>query len=240
MEFKGGAIIIGSLFWEDKPKRTKWRQVYLESTECKIPVNVKIRYGRKSSTRQNTFTMIISNHPSTEFGTANILPFKAKIKNARNLESQAFAMAGAEGLWKESGPSLNKSWGTVGLLINPKLNESRNLEIIKQRWTKIYSEYSFNPSDYNIEKELEIINKNGFLQIEWTDEMKEFDFLIATLTVPNPKSLLSEKNIADKINETGYSEYFLNNYKNGIRTFQDEEIIKHLNEKPVANNVYKK
>ncbi len=238
MEFKGGAIIIGSLFWEKKPKRTKWRQVYLESTENKVPVNVKIRYGRKSSTRQNTFTMIISNHSSTDFGTAYILTFKEKIKNARNLESQAFAMAGAEGLWKNSGPSLNKSWGTVGLLINPQLEESKNLEIIKQRWAKIYSEYSFNPSDYIIENEPEIIDNNGFLQIEWTDEMNEFDFLIATLTVPNPKSLLNEKIIADKINETGYNEYFFNNYKNGIRTFQDEEIIKKLNEKPVANTVY--
>lgn len=238
MEFKGGAIIIGSLFWENKPKRIKWRQVYLETTDNKIPVNVRIRYGRKSSTRQDTFTMIISNHPNTEFGTAYILPFKEKIKNARNLESQAFAMAGAEGLWKKSEPSLNKSWGTVGLLINPKLEESRNLEIIKERWTKIYSEYNFNPSDYTIEKEPEMIDKNGFLKIEWTDEMNEFDFLIATLTVPYPKSLLAEKIIAEKINKTGYDEYFMNNYKNGIRTFQDDEIIKKLNKKPVANKKY--
>ena len=235
MEFRGGAIIVGSLFWEKKPKRTKWRQVYLETAENKIPVNVRIRYGRKSSTRQNTFIMIISNHPNTEFGNAFILPFKKKIKNARNLESQAFAMAGAEELWKTSGPSLNKSWGTVGLLINPKLEESRNLEIIKERWTEIYSKYNFNPSDYTIEKESEIIDKNGFLKIEWTDEMNEFDFLIATLTVPNPKTLLTEKIIAKRINETGYDEYFLNNYKNGIRTFQDDEIIKKLNKKPVAN-----
>ncbi|MCB0439771.1 MAG: hypothetical protein KDD20_13610, partial [Mangrovimonas sp.] len=83
----------------------------------------------------------------------------------------------------------------------------------------------------------EIIDKNGFLKIEWTDEMDEFDFLIATLTVPNPKSLLNEQIIAEKINETGYYEYFLNNYKNGIRTFQDEGIITKLNKKPVANNV---
>ena len=236
MEFKGGAIIIGSLFWEQKPIRTKWRQIYLDSTEKKIPVRVKIRYGRKSSTRENTFTMIMSNHPNTDFGTAYILPFKEKIKNARSLESQAFAMAKAEGLWKDSVPSLNKSWGTVGLLLNPKLEKSRNLEIIKERWTKIYSEYNFTPSDYIVERESDIIDRNGFLQIEWTNEMSEFDFLIATLTVPNPKSLLNENIIADKINKTGYNEYFFNNYKNGIRTFQDEEIIKKLDEKPITKN----
>ena len=237
MEFKGGAIIIGSLLWDNEPKRIKWRKLYLESIENLIPIKARIRYGRESSSRRNTHTMILSNHPKTEFGNAYILRFKEVLKNARNLESQAFAMAGAEGLWKESGPSLNKNWGTVGVLINPKIEKTRNLEIIKERWTKIYADYNFNPSDYIIEKEPEIIDKNGFLKIEWTDEMNEFDFLIATLTVPYPKSLLNEKIIADRINETGYDEYFLNNYKNGIKTFQDEEIINRLNKKPVANTV---
>ncbi|QXP78758.1 MULTISPECIES: hypothetical protein [Winogradskyella] len=237
MKFKGGAIIIGSLLWDNEAKRIKWRKLYLESLENRISLKVRIRYGRESISRSNTHTMILSNHPKTEFGNAYILPFKEILKNAKNLESQAFAMAAAEGLWKKTGSSLNKNWGTVGLLINPKLEESRNLEIIKERWTKIYSEYNFNPNDYTIEKEPEIIDKNGFLKIEWTDEMNEFDFLIATLTVPNPKSLLNEQIIADRINETGYDEYFLNNYKNGIRTFQDEEIINKLNKKPVANTV---
>jgi len=228
MDFKGGAIIIGSLFWEETPKRIKWRQVYLETIEKKVPVRIRIRYGRKSSTRQDTFTMIVSNHPNTEFGIAYILPFKEKIKNARNLESQAFAMAGAEGLWKKSEPSLNKNWGTVGLLINPKLEKSRSLETIRERWVKLYSEYDWDKLDYQIENEPELIDKNGFLNIEWTEEMNDFDFLIATLTVPDPKKFLDEQTIADKINETGYDEYFLTNYQNGIRTFQDERIIEKL------------
>jgi hypothetical protein len=237
MKFKGGAIIIGSLLWDNEAKRIKWRKHYLESIENIISIKAKIRYGRESSSRSNTHTMILSNHPKTKFGNAYILPFKEILKNSRKLESQAFAMAAAEGLWKKHVPSLNKKWGTVGLLINPKLEESRNLEIIKERWTKIYYEYNFNPYDYSIEKEPEIIDKNGFLKIEWTDEMNEFDFLIATLTVPNPKSLLDEEIIADRINETGYDEYFLNNYKNGIRSFQDEEIINKLNNKPVTKNI---
>lgn len=240
MEYKGGSIIIGSLLWEKTPKREKWRKLYLKQVENKVNVNVRIRYGRESSTRMKTYTMILSNHSSTDFGKAIILPFRETLKNAKMLESQAFAMAGAEGIWKKNEPSLNNSWGTVGLLINPKLERNKNLEIVKERWIKIYSEYDFNPSDYIIENESDIIDKNGFLKIEWTDEMNEFDFLIATLTVPKPKSLLNEKIIAEKINETGYDEYFLNNYENGIRTFQDEEIINKLNKKPVANNVYKK
>jgi hypothetical protein len=228
MEFQGGAIIIGSLFWEKTPRREKWRQVYLETNENKVPVRIRIRYGRKSSTRQDTYTMIVSNNPKTDFGNAYILPFKETIKNARNLESQAFAMAGAEGLWKKSGPSLNKSWGTLGLLINPKLENSKSLEIIKERWAKIYQDYHWNKSDYQIDKEPEIIDENGFLNIEWTEGMNDFDFLIATLTVPDPKKFLDEQVVADKINETGYDEYFRTNYENGIRTFQDEIIMQKL------------
>ncbi|WP_299107648.1 hypothetical protein [uncultured Tenacibaculum sp.] len=237
MEFKGGAIIIGSLFWGNEPKRVKWRKLYLESAENKIPLKIRIRYGRESSSRSNTYTMILTNHPKTEFGNAYILRFKETLKNAKNLESQAFAMASAEGLWKKSGPSLNKSWGTVGLLINPKLEKNKTLEIIKERWAKIYKDYNWSKSDYQLENEPEIIDENGFLKIDWTNEMDEFDFLIATLTVPKPKLLLTEKNIAERINETGYNEYFLKNYENGIRTFQDEEIIKNLNKKSITNNL---
>ncbi|MEY8778857.1 hypothetical protein AB9K32_00395 [Allomuricauda sp. XS_ASV26] len=239
MEFKGGAIIIGSLFWEDKPKRVKWRKVCLESIENKIPFKARIRYGRESRTRSFTYTMIQTNHPETDYGTAYIVPFKETIKNARILESQAFAMASAEGLWKDKEASLFQKWGTVGLLINPNLEESKNLEIIKERWTKLFSKYDLKPTDYIFDDEPQIIDENGFLNIEWTDEMNEFDFLIATLTVPKPKKVLDEETIATKINETGYDEYFLKNYENGIRTFQDEKIINKLNKKPVANNGYK-
>lgn len=228
MNFNGGAIIIGSLFWEDKPKRTKWRELSLEPIENKIPVKARIRYGRESKTREKTYTMIFSNHSSTKFGQAQILPFKESIKNARILETQAFAMACAEGLWNENVPSLNKSWGTVGLLINPNLENSRNLDIIKERWVKIYSQYKFDNLDYTIENEPKLIDRNGFLNLEWMDEMNTFDFLIATLTVPKPKRILNSKEIADRMNVQGYNEYFLNNYKNDIRTFQDGEIKEAL------------
>lgn len=228
MEFKGGVIIVGSLFWDNEPKRMKWRQLYLEPTKNKISTKVKIRYGRQSSSRKNTYTIIFSNHPTTEFGNAFILTFKDKIKNAENLENQAYAMADAEGLWKKTEPSLNKSWGTLGLLINPKLEKSKNLEIIKERWSKIYAEYEFDNSKYIIDNEPDIINEKGFIKMNWTDEMNEFDFLIATLTVPKPKSLLSGKDIYERMNNNGYNDYFLNNRKNGIMTFQDDEISSGL------------
>lgn len=226
MNFKSGTIIIGSLLWDNSEIRQKWRSLYLNDITTKIPAKVKIRYGRPSVTRQNTYTMIYSNHPTTEYGQAYILGFKEIIKNARILESQAFELARAEGLWDDN-PSLNKSWGTVGLLVNPNINhnDKTGVEIIRKRWIGNYKKYinSFKSSNYCIDKEEPVIDDNGFLNIDWTDEMNEYDFLIATPVVPI-KKLLTAKEIADRMKENNYCEYFNNNIKNEIKTFQDNEI----------------
>lgn len=231
MEFIGGVIIIGSLLWEETPTRAKWRKVSLKDTSTKTPVKVKIRYGRSSQSRRDTYTMIFSNHPSTEFGQAYIIEFIEAIKNARILENQAFSLASAEGLWNNQTPSLNKSWGSVGLLINPNIDkkDKANAEIIRKRWIGIYQNYkrTFKTSEYRIGDENPVIDDNGFLQIDWTSEMDKYDFLIATPVVPI-KSPLTSKQIADKMLEKNYTDYFDNNSINGIITFQDNEIKKLL------------
>lgn len=228
MNFIGGVIIIGSLLWENTPVRHKWRSLSLKDISTKTSVKVKIRYGRPSRSRRDTYSMIFSNHQSTEFGRAFIVDFKDEIKNARMLETQAFALASAEGLWSDMKPSLNKSWRTVGLLVNPNIDkkDKANADIIRKRWTEIYQGYKpiFKPSEYRIENENPVIDTDGFLQIEWTAEMDKYDFLIATPVVPVIKTPLSSKQIADKMLEKNYTEYFDNNFKNGITTFQDKEI----------------
>ena len=231
MNFKGGTIIIGSLLWDKSPIRHKWRALCLNDLSTKTSVKVKIRYGRQSQSRQNTYSMIFSNHPTTEYGQAYILGFKEVIKNARILESQAFALASAEGLWNDKA-SLNKSWGTVGLFVNPNIDykDKTSADIIRKRWTEIYKNYinTFNSSKYCIVNEPTVIDDKGFLNIDWTDEMNDYDFLIATPVVPNIKQPLSAKEIAEKMKENNYYEYFDNNIENGIKTFQDNEIKEFL------------
>jgi hypothetical protein len=230
MNFNGGVIVIGSLLWEDTAKRHKWRQAYLDSVDKGVIARVRIRYGRQSSTRRDTFTMIISRHPTTEFGQALIIPFKESIKNSRQLESQAFALAAAEGLWSDEGPSLNKSWGTVGLLINPSIDtkDKKNADVVRDRWTKLYGQYKLDEEQYTLDKEESPIDKNGFLRLEWTEEMNQFDFLLATPVVPKPKVVLTAKQIAERMKEKNYRVYFDNNQKSNIRTFQDAEIERAL------------
>lgn len=231
MKFKAGVIIVGSLLWEDTPERIKWRNLCL-NVEQKIPVSVPIRYGRKSSTRKNTYTMIFSNHPSTQLGQAFIMPLKEDIKNYSILEKNAFAMAKAEGIWKETEkiPILNKNWGTVGLLINPLIDfkDKVNADLIRNKWQQLYQTYkdAFTPLNYNVNADdPPVINQNGLLQLPWTDQMNDFDFLLATPTVPYPHRILSASEIAEKMNETDYWSYFTNNVDHGITTFQDEEIL---------------
>ncbi|MBE9461944.1 hypothetical protein ACFP1I_23445 [Dyadobacter subterraneus] len=233
MNFKGGVIIIGSLLWEETPIRQKWKALNLQSVDFKQMVSVPIRYGRQSSMRSDTFTIIFSNHISTQKGQAYILGFKERIKNANNLQSQAFALGAVEGFWETENPSINKRWGTVGLLINPNidLKDKKNADVIRNWWTKLYQTYTetFDNSQYRIEdSEAPVIDKNGFLQIPWTSEMDDFDFLIATPIAPKPHKLLTSKEIALQMIAKNYRTYFDKNRENKIHTFQDLEILKHL------------
>jgi hypothetical protein len=230
MNLKGGVLIIGSLIWDKSPTRTKWRKLCLIE-ERKIYTPVKIRYGRRSTSREDTYSMIFSNHPNTEFGQGLILPFKDEIKNFLQIEKQSYALAKAEGIWKESDkPKIYAGWGTVGILFNPKIDE-KSKSLIIERWIKIYENYKgkFEPKNYiNESDENQVIDENGVLKLEWVEEMKEFDFLLATPVKPRPRRLLSSKEIAQKMIDKNYFEYFEMNNSNQIFTFQDEEIKEEL------------
>lgn len=152
------------------------------------------------------------------------------IKSFKNVEKYAFALARAEGIWKENDkePKISKGWGTVGLLFNPNIDKKSklNADLIRTRWAELHGQHSsdFIFSDYQIENEGSVIDKDGFLNISWTKEMDDFDLLIATPTVPKPKRSLTAKQVADAIKTKKYSDYFDKNRTNQIETFQDEEI----------------
>jgi hypothetical protein len=87
---------------------------------------------------------------------------------------------------------------------------------------------TFKHEEYCIDNETAIIGEDGFMNIEWTAEMNDYDFLIATPTVPKPKKVLTAEEIADRMLEKKYFEYFDNNVTNGIATFQDDKIKQRL------------
>lgn len=234
MDFSGGVIIIGSLLWDmGQRKRHEWRKRSLEDIETKIPVPLRIRYGREScKNRHCTYTMIFSNHATTEFGQGYVVGFSKGIKNALVLEEQAFALAKAEGICTDQQRLLSTSWGAVGLLVNPEIDskDGAGSDSLKSTWKKLFRKYSdlYDYLQYSIGDEAPVIDRDGFLCIDWTPEMNDFDFLIATPVVPNPKRLLTAKEIADRMIEKKYTDYFDKNRTNAITTFQDDDIVEYL------------
>ncbi|MBD3293829.1 MAG: hypothetical protein GF393_12970 [Armatimonadia bacterium] len=237
MKLKGGIIIIGSLIWEDHLDNKKtdnirkdWRQQYL--IEKRTLTKVPIRYGRESQTREDTYTMIFSKSCEDNLGQGLILPFNEDIITFEGLERQAIALAKAEGIYKASNLRLTSSWGSVGLLINPKLNQTdfASKELIQKKWSEIYRSYCdtfiadyYKTSDENSSP----ITQDGFLNITWQTEMDGFDLLLATPVIPKPKSFLNAEDIAQRMIDKKYKTYFLNNKKNNIDTTMDDK-IKHI------------
>lgn len=238
MKLKGGVIIIGSLIWEDHLNndkvdniRKEWRKQNLidKFTLTKVP----IRYGRESQKREDTYTMIFSKSCEDNLGQGLILPFNEDIINFEGLERQAIVLAIAEGIYKENNLRLTSSWGSVGLLINPRLNEKdfTSKELIQKKWADIYRSYSdtFIADNYKTRTENSSpITQEGFLNINWQSEMEAFDLLIATPVVPKPKSFLNANNIAQRMIDKGYQTYFQNNKQYKINTAADDEIQQQL------------
>ena len=121
------------------------------------------------------------------------------------------------------------------MLVDPKINQhqEKNTEMVKERWIKINNNNKdkCEPKAYSIgEDEPQVIDENGFLKLEWTDEMSDFDFLLATPVKPNPRRLLTIEEIVNRMNEKGYYSYFKNNDKYGINTFEDVKIKNRIEE----------
>lgn len=250
ISLNGGVIIIGSLFWEDhldfKLKndfiRQTWRNQNL-NVKGKISIPLPIRYGRISRTRFNTYTMIFCNSVDTDQSRGLIVPLLKKIKSFEELNIQAIALAIAEGIYKKNNNRrITASWGTVGILINPKLEQCLPsvYSYIVDKWICLYSDYqnTFCNENFTVSNVAPVIDQNGFLQIKWEEEFNDFDFLFAATTAPYPRRLISEDQVTSAIlqskNEVypdGYSEYFYRNRAEGIVTGQDERIIEILNQK---------
>ena len=91
MSLKGGAIIIGSLLWDSERNRQKWRENDL-CYKSRFQVYLPIRYGRCSTTRKHTYTMVFSNKCYSRrygIGTGWILPIRAEINSFNDLKFSA-------------------------------------------------------------------------------------------------------------------------------------------------------
>jgi hypothetical protein len=229
---KGAVLLIGSLLWEDKTNslnksqgklRSDWRKEL--DLENKIAVKLPIRYGRKSSSRKNTYTMIFSKSVQT-YGTAFIIPYIQDTKYFEDVKFQALRFSEAEGISSKEHPNrLIASWGAVGIAFN-KARIDLNNEI-RKNWHKEFE--SFNNLGYKIGNESPSIQENGELNFE-LEFPYNIEYVFATPMQPNVAQYPTINKIIEAIleSDTKYDTYVKENFRNGIRVENDNEIIRRL------------
>jgi len=246
----GGVLIIGSLFWDKHRKnedniRKDWRDSNLDFNNA-VPVRLPIRYGRKSG--GGIFTMVFSPalERSNNLGVGYVVPFLSNpISNFENIKSEALAFAKAEGFGSTDNPCFYDSWGgSLGIIFNDELIEKKKQNEVLQNWKKNFVKDGGGKdlNDYRVGKERRSIDNYGRISIEWPtpldprekSKLDTLEFLIGASNKPKysdgvycyPK--IEELIQSIKKDRTRY--YFYNNLRNGITTYQDNRILKGLNE----------
>ncbi len=246
-KIKGGVIIVGSLIWEDESnainepeskalaeRRKEWRKTFLDlDKEERHPL--PIRYGRSSSSRKCTYTIVFSREVIGKNSSALVIPYKEEIdfSNYLHFERQARILAEVEGISKNNDGRLRKEWGCIAIYINPESNYSH---IIKNHWNNLMMTdlgYETKPQYYNPDADAPLIDDNYRL-IPDVEIKTKIDFLFFIYVRVGHRKLNnsgkasreypSAEEVAEEINRSGYTTYLKENIERKITTYQDVEI----------------
>ena len=239
MAYKVGIMMIGSLYWDQSDVRAKWRESRL--SDERFDVNVPIRYGRRSTSRGNTYTMVLSNLCAKKnygLGSAKVVACKNTAHDIGDVVKEAQLLWAAERNSGKSNDEFWASWGSIGLLRNPRTVFSSDFF---SKWSHITSSSNEYGKISHTKSETPIISKDGILKTRWPNTLSQskglsFDIVLATATNPtldsNKKAYPRVRVIAEAWNNDTENNvnYFLENRNNGIHTFQDRAINKLLND----------
>ncbi len=235
---KGGVLLIGSLLWQnhldtnDDEIRRTWRGTHL-LTGNKIMTSIPIRYGRYSD-KGKIYTMTFSKTLNKgKFGTGYFVPFKKQSINTKTeLLNEAIALSKAEGMKG----NFSTNWGVISILINDSNIDNHLKSELNTLWkNKLFEEKIFDHLKYKVsESEEPCITANGHLNINWikavdsrqSDLLNTYDFILATATRQTDYPNIKKLSMNVKSDRTRH--YFIENYKNGISTFQDIPVINSL------------
>lgn len=238
--FKIGILIIGSLYWDESQcqlvrgqcqhySRKSWRQARLNMNDVST-VAARIRYGRRATTRGNTYTMIFSR--SAKPGTAKVVRCLNDVQDVKGLLEEAIQLWTAEKNGDNVGRMISSEWGCVGLLSNP--SRQQKLNGLTEAWQELVSsrqaeQGNYRNFEYPAKEKRAMVTNSGLLDIDWptlgSGKELDFDFLLATANYPVPIEAPTAKEIGMAWRKSPYFvNYFYANYMNNIRTFQDNAI----------------
>lgn len=238
---RGGVLIIGSLLWQDHlyPEkkdniRHVWRDKHLNIGN-KIMVKVPIRYGRLS--RSNIYTMVFSDECNeNKLGTGYIVPLNPNATNTLDdLKTEAEALSTAEGMRSKLLSKTshdNRTWCILSILFNPQTVKNEVQDLILTAWTKWISDAGdYKSEEFSLDSESPSILQNGLLNIQWPKPVHpkrsiDLDFILATTTLPTKYPNVHQ--LAENVRNDNSRYYFINNFINGITTFQDLQVLNHL------------
>lgn len=237
MNLNAGILIIGSLYWDTNPSRKQWRQTRLGKDE-KYRVWAPIRYGRKSRSRGDTYTMVLSHEclRPNQRGRAIVLPCATSVSSGQGLIREAEELWTAECSELTLKGAISATWGCVALLANSGRGIPQEL---LNAWTDRTKRENGYGEVTHADGEGSIVSPSGLLQIPWPELVNNngpvsLDLLLATVTNPTLEGALSDYPSAEEVADTWnhahpkHVEYFWKNRESGICTFQDELIMQHL------------
>ncbi len=230
--------MIGSLFWDKKKGRNKWRQEAFDVKNLENPVKVPLplRYGRYSEGRKCP-TMVLSNeyYKTGKLGRGLVIPFKGEELTVDQIIFHAHSMSLAEGdadSYYLKGDK-KKPWCILVCWLNPLLDTEKR-ENFLNAWVDEYGQKLNDKlrEKFKIETEQEVVfNEKGELNFEWPDVLKDLDLVIATQTRPRLRVRDYSRYATAEELGTAFkkkAEYFEKNIKSGIYTWDDGVIQKKL------------
>ena len=218
---KCGILIIGSLYWDDEPGRIDWRERQLKMAES-IRVRAPIYFGRKSRSWGYTYTMTLRQGDPT--GWALLLPCQRRIQTIEDMNVEAEELWKAEAIEPKSG-RFGASWGVVGALFGN--DEAR--ESLAPAWKSCFQADG--------RKGLSVVGDDGVLNIKWPETEDgapaNLDVILAAATKPEESEPPGPDKVADAwIHQSeGHERYFFQNVRHGIRTSDDGEIWRRIEER---------
>jgi hypothetical protein len=166
-----------------------------------------------------------------EYGIAKAIKFKRKnYINFPEIRESVKQLSNIEGQYCrrfiKGEKNKTVAWCVCAILFNPKTITPALKAYILKNWVNQFKKNDIGYRKFILSPELYSLKKTGELDIPWPKELKDIDFLKATSTKPLMRDGLKEVTADEISNHVKNREYFYPNIKNGIKTFQDDEIIK--------------